>query len=135
MTPCSSPGPSDDADGSRRRDDAGTYDLWDDFERSYCWNDDVELPESWEEPDDGAAWDDAEEFADEADLRLVHRVADGLVADTRIRGRHVQVTVQNGVVILEGAVDTAEVRDAAGRCAWSTPGVHDVCNMLMTDDW
>ncbi|MEV4703136.1 BON domain-containing protein [Actinoplanes sp. NPDC049316] len=133
MTPCS-PGPGDDFDGTGRRDDAGVHDLWADFERGYLW-DEFKVPEPWEEPDDRHAWDDSEDEWDESDLRLVHRVADGLVADTQIRGRHVQVTVQNGVVILEGAVDTAEVREAAGRRAWETPGVHDVCNMLMTDDW
>jgi len=69
----------------------------------------------------------------EFDELLVDRVADRLVADTEIHGRHVQVSVQNGVVILEGSVDSVDVKDAAGRCAWATPGVNDVCNMLVPD--
>ncbi|GGL19676.1 BON domain-containing protein [Mangrovihabitans endophyticus] len=72
-------------------------------------------------------------YLDEVDEALVEGVAERLVADTTIRGRRVQVTVQNCVVILEGNVDTAESKDAAGRQAWATPGVYDVCNMLTTD--
>ncbi len=70
---------------------------------------------------------------DEYDQELVECVADELVADTRIRGRHVQVTVQNGVVILEGMVDSVDIREAAGRRVWAVPGVQDVCNMLVPD--
>ena len=43
------------------------------------------------------------------------------------------VTVQNGVVILEGYADTTRTRSAAGRRAWATPGVYDVCNLLAVD--
>lgn len=70
---------------------------------------------------------------DPYDEDLVERVAAGVVADVAIRGRRLQITVQNGVVILEGCVESAAAREAAGRRAWATPGVHDVCNMLATD--
>ncbi|UQU62628.1 BON domain-containing protein [Couchioplanes caeruleus] len=70
---------------------------------------------------------------DEDDRELVAHVAGQLVADTRIQGRHVQVTVQNGVVILEGTVESAAIREAAGRQVWAVPGVQDVCNMLVPD--
>ena len=76
----------------------------------------------------------AEDFlANEVDTALVARVAERLVAHSEIRGRLVQVTVQNCVVILEGDVESADVKCAAGRLAWMTPGVLDVCNMLVAD--
>ena len=64
------------------------------------------------------------------DELLVHLVAEGLAADRAVRGRHVDVTVQNGVVILEGEVASPASKEAAGRRAWSVPGVYDVCNRL-----
>ena len=72
-------------------------------------------------------------LVDEVDEALVDRVAERLVAEAEIRGRRVRVMVQNSVVILEGTVDSADVRAAAGRLAWATPGVVDVCNMLTAD--
>ncbi len=77
-----------------------------------------------------AAEESPEDAAIDADEWLVHLVAEALAADQRIRGRHVDVTVQNCVVIMEGLVDSAEARSAAGSRAWSTPGVYDVCNLL-----
>lgn len=124
MNPCS-PEPWDDHE--QAWDALDEQEVWDHFENRYAWDEHQDL-EPWDDDEDGKP-------GDEVDQRLVHRVADGLVADTRIKGRHVQVTVQNGVVILEGDVDSAEVREAAGRRAWATPGVQDVCNMLVPDDW
>jgi hypothetical protein len=87
-------------------------------------NDDRPLPTSFA----------AEDFlVDEVDAALVARVAERLVAESEIRGRLVQVTVQNSVVILEGSVESVDVKRAAGRVAWMTPGVLDVCNMLVAD--
>lgn len=79
-------------------------------------------------------WDEADDdpWAD-YDHALLRRVAEGLVTTVAVRGREVEVMVQNGVVILEGTVATAEVKEAAGRRVWATPGVHDVCNMLVPD--
>ena len=81
--------------------------------------------ESWDEYGTGL-------FADEDEV-LVDLVADRLVADVQVRGRNLRVTVQNCVVILEGSVESAEAKAAAGRQAWATPGITDVCNMLVPD--
>lgn len=67
----------------------------------------------------------------EVDDALVDRVAERFIASVDVRGRRVFVMVQNGVVILEGIVDSEESKHAAGRLAWQTPGVVDVCNMLV----
>ena len=64
------------------------------------------------------------------DEMLADRAAAALRQDERIRGRRIELTVQNRVIILIGDVATAEASDAAGRLAWSVPGVHDVCNRL-----
>lgn len=40
----------------------------------------------------------------------------------------VKVDVKDGVVILTGTVRNRWTKDAVGRCAWETPGVHDVNN-------
>lgn len=88
-------------------------------------NDDRRLPDSFA----------ADNFlVNEVDAALVDRVAERLVAESEIRGFLVQVTVQNSVVILEGNAASADVKCAAGRLAWMTPGVLDVCNMLVVDD-
>ena len=82
---------------------------------------------SWEEYG-AAGW-----HYDDNDELLVEMVADRLVADVRVRGRRMRVAVQNGVVILEGRVDSPEAKTAAGKQAWATPGVVDVCNMLVPE--
>jgi osmotically-inducible protein OsmY len=61
---------------------------------------------------------------------LARRVAARLVDDPQVTDGEVRVSVQNRVVILRGHVPTPEARMAAGRRAWSTPGVFDVCNRL-----
>ena len=68
--------------------------------------------------------------ADDADAGLVRLVAEALAGDPLVRGRHVDVTVQNRVVILEGEVESPHARDAAASRVWSVPGVYDVCNLL-----
>jgi osmotically-inducible protein OsmY len=62
---------------------------------------------------------------------LVDVVAGRLMSERRVRGRRVLVTVQNRVVILEGEVDSADAKQAAGSRVWATPGVFDVCNRLV----
>ncbi|KUL22811.1 BON domain-containing protein [Actinoplanes awajinensis] len=64
------------------------------------------------------------------DVMLADRVADALRRDRQVRGRHVEILVQNRVVILLGEVDTVRASIAAGRCVWAVPGVFDVCNRL-----
>lgn len=87
-------------------------------------------------PDDGSfeQWDEYGTglFADEDEV-LVELVADRLLADVQVRGQNMLVTVQNCVVILEGHVESPEAKDAAGRQAWATPGIYDVCNLLVPD--
>jgi hypothetical protein len=109
----------DDQGAGRARDLEGRG--WPDWPHL---NDDRRLPASF-------AADDF--LVDEVDAALVDRVAERLVAESEIRGRLVRVTVQNSVVILEGSVESADVKCAAGRLAWMTPGVVDVCNMLVAD--
>lgn len=70
--------------------------------------------------------------ADE-DEELARLVGVRLVGDPEITGGHVRITVQNRVVILQGHVPSAEAKAAAGRQAWSTPGVFDVSNRLAHD--
>lgn len=78
----------------------------------------------WPEPGEPAG-------AGHPDEKLAHRVADRLIADPAVRGGNLEISVQNRVVILTGRIDSATARDAAGRQAWSAPGVHDVCNRLV----
>jgi hypothetical protein len=66
---------------------------------------------------------DAEEF-------LTNLIAEEMIRDPDVRAGRMVVMVQNGVVILQGYVDTDDTRSAAVRRAWATPGVFDVCNML-----
>jgi osmotically-inducible protein OsmY len=79
--------------------------------------------------DDGWFGDDDPPMGE--DEILVDVVAGRLMAESRISGRRVIVTVQNRVVILEGEVDSEDAKQAAGSRAWSTPGVFDVCNLLV----
>ncbi|MCA2219016.1 BON domain-containing protein [Jidongwangia harbinensis] len=62
---------------------------------------------------------------------LAHRVADRILTDPAIRTGELEISAQNGVVILDGRIDSAAAKEAAGRHAWSTPDVHDVCNRLV----
>jgi osmotically-inducible protein OsmY len=76
--------------------------------------------------DDGDEWI-ARRSADEW---LVAMAAAALAGDPLIHGRHLEIMVQNGVVILLGELATAEARKAAARRAWAVDGVRDVCNRL-----
>jgi BON domain len=66
---------------------------------------------------------DAEDF-------LTNLIAEEMIRDPDVRSGQMLVMVQNGVVILQGYVDTDDSRSAAVRRAWATPGVFDVCNLL-----
>lgn len=72
----------------------------------------------------------ADEVVDAEDF-LAGLVADEMILDPAIGSGQMVVMVQNGVVILQGHVDTPDTRSAAVRRAWATPGVFDVCNMLV----
>ncbi|GLZ01123.1 BON domain-containing protein [Actinoplanes sp. NBRC 103695] len=67
---------------------------------------------------------------DVPDEFLLDLVPSRLIATSQIRGKQVTVMVQNGVVILEGPVDSTDAKDAASGLVWSTPGVRDLCNLL-----
>jgi len=66
-----------------------------------------------------------------ADEWLAGRAAEALSMDPLVRGPYLEIFVQNRVVILQGEAGSAEARHAAGRRAWSVPGVRDVCNRLI----
>ncbi len=63
---------------------------------------------------------------------IARRVADRILDDPAILSGHLVVDVQNGVVILEGRMASAEACAAASRHAWATAGVRDVSNRLTT---
>ncbi len=90
---------------------------------------------NWPQAGRGAPGADAVATAGDShvDVQLAHRVADRIISDPAIHGGQMEISVQNRVVILDGSIDSAAARDAAGRQAWSTPGVHDVCNRLIAD--
>ncbi|WP_199516639.1 BON domain-containing protein [Nucisporomicrobium flavum] len=62
--------------------------------------------------------------------RLARAVAEALFDDAAVTGGQFDLSVQNGVVILDGEADTEASRSAAVARAWSVPGVRDVCNAL-----
>jgi osmotically-inducible protein OsmY len=65
-----------------------------------------------------------------ADHWLLRTVAEALLADPAVTGGHLDLRIQNGVVILDGEVDTADTSAAVTQRVWSIPGVADVCNAL-----
>jgi hypothetical protein len=65
------------------------------------------------------------------DQVLALRVAEGLVRDQAVRGRRVEVTVVDTVVILDGEIESPHARSAAEDCARATPGVSEVANRLV----
>ena len=71
---------------------------------------------------------------DSPDERLARMVRQRLYDDPWTCLRRVRVQVQNGVVILEGELESARARWVAAFHAWQTPGVRDVCNMLTEPD-
>ncbi|MEU4214149.1 BON domain-containing protein [Actinoplanes sp. NPDC026623] len=62
--------------------------------------------------------------------RLARAVAEAFFDDAAVTGGQFDLSVQNGVVILDGVADTEASRSAAVVRAWSVPGVRDVCNAL-----
>jgi osmotically-inducible protein OsmY len=64
------------------------------------------------------------------DDRLALAVSDALFDDEAVTGGHIDIRVQNAVVILDGRTDTEDARVAAVARAWSVIGVADVCDAL-----
>jgi osmotically-inducible protein OsmY len=83
-------------------------------------------------PDDNdGSWpDNAWMSGRSADEWLAERTARALRTDPLVRGTRLEILVQNGVIILSGELSSAGAREAAGRRAWTVPGVVDVCNRL-----
>jgi osmotically-inducible protein OsmY len=65
-----------------------------------------------------------------AERRLTLRVAAALLNDPAVTGGSVDVSAQNGVVMLDGDIDTEASRAAASKRVRTVPGVADVCNAL-----
>ncbi|WP_250034142.1 BON domain-containing protein [Paractinoplanes maris] len=63
-----------------------------------------------------------------ADEQLAEQVAAALSSDPLIRGRRLEIIVQDGVVILQGELDSEEAREAARHRVWTLPGVRDFCD-------
>jgi hypothetical protein len=86
----------------------------------------------WPWPDGDPFGGDGRRFPalDNPDVRLTYEVVRRLQADRRTRAARITVEVQNGVVILDGAVGDAEVKQLAADTARDTPGVRDVCDAL-----
>lgn len=64
------------------------------------------------------------------DRRLERAVAAALLADAAVTGGNVDLSAQNGVVMLDGEVDSEAARSAAVARTWCVAGVTDVCNAL-----
>jgi hypothetical protein len=65
------------------------------------------------------------------DRQLLRVVVEALLTDPAVTGGRLDVQLQNGVVIVEGEVDTADIRAAVVERAWSVPGVVDVCDIIL----
>ena len=89
----------------------------------------------WPMPDDGSGQPTRHPAPrTDRDRIVADKVVARLVQDERTRLQNIAVEVQNGVAILTGRVDTAELMFVAGGLAWQTPGVRDVCNALEPSD-
>jgi osmotically-inducible protein OsmY len=63
-------------------------------------------------------------------IGLRDQIAASLARNTQLASRTIRISVQNGSVLLEGAVESWSERMAAEHCAWSRRGVTDVDNRL-----
>ncbi|MEU4245692.1 BON domain-containing protein [Actinoplanes sp. NPDC026619] len=89
------------------------------------WN----YPEEWF----GSGWSPGSDAGTSnlgTDEWIADRTVMALCRDPAVRGRRFEVLVQNRVIILNGDVGSTQARTAAGRRAWSVPGVFDVANCL-----
>jgi len=64
------------------------------------------------------------------DEELKQKILDALAHDTRVDAREIRLRVENGVVYLEGSVDSAAERRAAITDVQSVPGVASVVDYL-----
>ncbi len=82
---------------------------------------DDDLPPRLEWPD---------EVADDRSGRLAQAVASRIAGGMNGGIGRITVRAQNGVVVLDGHVESAATASKIGELAWSVPGVADVCNSL-----
>jgi osmotically-inducible protein OsmY len=79
---------------------------------------------------DELVYEPAVEASDTQILRSVRRQ---LRWDTRVDATNIAVSVEDGVVVLRGTVDSAAARSAAITSTWSVTGVSDVVSELEVD--
>lgn len=65
-----------------------------------------------------------------SDDRIYDHVRLVLANDADVKGGTFDVTVKNGVVTMEGTVDTEKIKDRATKLAKKVKGVKDVVNKL-----
>ena len=65
-----------------------------------------------------------------SDSAITTAVHASLTANEKVNARQVDVETREGVVFLNGVVETEEARREAGRIAWRTDGVDGVVNDL-----
>jgi osmotically-inducible protein OsmY len=67
------------------------------------------------------------------DQEITEDIRDQLYWDSRVDSDNITVQVNNGMVLLNGVVDTARARRAAEDDAWAIPGVVSVDNQIEVD--
>jgi len=65
-----------------------------------------------------------------ADSQITSVIQTSLKADDKVKAGQVDVQTREGIVYLNGVVDTETARQEAGRVAWRTENVHSVVNDL-----
>ena len=65
-----------------------------------------------------------------SDERIAEDIHDRLTHDHDVDATHIEVSVANGEVTLQGTVDSRRAKRIAGDIAWECRGVHDVHNRL-----
>lgn len=68
-----------------------------------------------------------------ADERIREDVCDQLTDHPEVDARHIEVTVNNGVVLLQGKVTDRRMKYGAEECSWDVTGVKDVDNRIRVD--
>ncbi|MBE1161822.1 BON domain-containing protein [Dyella acidiphila] len=68
-----------------------------------------------------------------SDERVRDDVCDRLTDHPEVDARHLDVTVENGVVLLQGTVSDRVMKYGAEDCSWHVNGVKDVDNRIRVD--
>src|SRR5205085_1224548 len=72
----------------------------------------------------------AQDKASTDDSRITAKTKIALFADSRVKGRQINVETKNGLVMMRGKVDTNEAKSAAEDIAKGVDGVKSVKNEL-----